>query len=99
MYNKFISYPGGPNNGPLDVNPIVWTELNPYLTWMVNMATSIVTMSGIATMLIKLPVKIANPPRSSMKGTIWEDTWEKGTPVWASNFSKPAVPLLSFARP
>ena len=40
-------------------------ELKPYFRCTVNIATSIVTMSGTLTTSTNAPTKIARPPRSS----------------------------------
>lgn len=80
IYNRLISKPGGPNNGPEGVSPMVLTELKPYFICIVNIAVSIVMIRGTETHLTNSPINIAIPPRTSTKGTIQERRWAKG--VW-----------------
>src|SRR5262249_58013785 len=65
IYRRLTSYPGGPNCGPSAVNPMVLTALKPYRRWTVNIATSIMTISGTLTTATNAPARIAKPPRIS----------------------------------
>ena len=47
------------------VSPIVLMELKPYRKWTLNIATSIMMMSGTLTISTNAPAKIAKPPPSS----------------------------------
>src|SRR5262249_54227260 len=85
--------------GPCSVNPIVLIELKPYFRWTVNIATSIMTMSGTLTTSTKAPTKIASPPRSSVNVDTHAVASGRGVPIWASSLAKPDGPRLSLAHP
>ena len=74
-------------------------ELKPYLRCTVNIATSIMTISGTLTTSTNAPTKIARPPRSSTKVDTHAVASGSGAPIWASSFAKPDGPRLSLAHP
>src|SRR5258707_14301030 len=64
------------------VNPIVLMELNPYFKCTVNIATSIMTISGTLTISTNAPTTIARPPSISMNSATQAAASGSGQPIW-----------------
>src|SRR5262249_36888071 len=99
MYRRLTSMPGGPNCGPSAVNPMVLMALKPYRKWTVNIATSIMTISGMLTTATNAPARIARPPRISMNVDTQAVASGSGAPICSSSLANPAGPRLSLAHP
>src|SRR5262245_19171076 len=99
IYRRLTSYPGGPNCGPSAVNPMVLMALKPYRRWTVNIATSIMTISGILTAATNAPARIARPPRISRSVDAQAVASGSGAPTCSSSPANPAGSRLSLAHP